>query len=114
MQQFLPVEFHDFVKLKLLNDSEEPLKTWYYLDENLALVLDVNWGFKRQQISIDVDIESFTITIVDDKENITRNVDYLMLNDFLISFITLQSRNLSQIFESITDKKKAKKKNGTV
>lgn len=104
-RKFLSDDFKDFVKLKILNDVEEEIKTWYYDTENLVLVLDVNWGFKRQEISVDVSIENFVITVIDDKGQLLREVDYVLLNDYLISFLTLQARNLSAIYESLSKKK---------
>lgn len=103
-KQFLAEEFRDFVDLKILNDCEEEIKTWYYDQENLILVLKVNWGFKKQEISLDINIENFFITIIDESEKIIRKIDYVLLNDHMISFLTLQARTLSQIFEKLSDK----------
>lgn len=105
LKHFLPDEFKNFVTVKFLNDIEEEIKTWYFEQETLVVVLEVNWGFKKQEISVDVNIENFMITVIDDKEQIMREIDYTMLNDYLISFFTLQARNLSEIFEKISNKK---------
>lgn len=107
-KKFLPTEFRDFVSLKVLNDIEEEIKTWYYENENLVLVLSVNWGFKKQEISIDLSIENFIVTVIDDNGQLVREVDYMLLNDYIISFLTLQAQHLSRIYENITARNKIK------
>jgi hypothetical protein len=109
-KKFLAKELRPFVEVNLLNDVEEPIKNWYYEDENLVLLLKINWGFKKQEISLDVCIENFIVTVLDDNESILRKVDYVMLNDHLISFLTLQARNLSEVYENISNQKKEKQK----
>ena len=108
-KQFLPEEFREFISVKIFNDMEEDIKTWYYDSENLVIIVNVNWGFKKQEISVDINIENFIITVVDEKGLILRNVDYVMLNDYLISFATLQARNLAESFEKISMKKNPSK-----
>lgn len=102
LQEFLPSQFKSFVTLRILNDVEESISTWYYEEENITLSIAVNWGFKKQEISIDIDIENFMVTIIDDKENVIKSIDYVMLNDYIISFLTLQARNLAQTFEALS------------
>ncbi|NCC71037.1 hypothetical protein EOM09_05640, partial [bacterium] len=92
LKEFLPNDFRDFISLKILNDAEEEIKTWYFDEENLCLVLNVNWGFKKQEISIDLDIENFMVSVIDEEENILRSIDYTLFNDYLISFLTIQTR----------------------
>ncbi len=46
---FLPEDFRDFVKIKLYNDEEEKIKTWFYENEDLVIVIEVNWGFKNKK-----------------------------------------------------------------
>jgi hypothetical protein len=104
-KEFLPNEFKDFVKLKILNDSEEQINTWYYDEENLVIVVSVNWGFKKQEISIDLNIENFVVTSINEDGKIIRDVDYTLFNDYLISFLSIQSRTLAQSFEIISAKK---------
>jgi hypothetical protein len=96
------------VQFKLLNDSEEEIRTWMYENENLVLLIKVNWGFRKEEISIDVDIDNFSITSIDDKDIVIKQIDYYLLNDFLISFITNQSNALSETFEKIVQNKKEK------
>ena len=108
-KHFLPEEFRNFVSIKLLNDIEEEINTWYYDTENLLMVIAVNWGFKKQEISIEFNVENFVVTVIDEDENIMRKVDYVLFNDYVISFLTLQARNLSEIFDKLTSKKKEKK-----
>jgi hypothetical protein len=110
LKKFLPVDFQEFVELKLLNDSEEEIRTWYYDNENLVLVLNVNWGFRKEEISIDVDIDNFCITSINEEGFAFKQIDYYLLNEFIISFITNQAKNLSKTFENIVEKKKNKKK----
>ena len=105
-REFLPKEFRDFVHVKVYNDSEESVKTWYYDEENLVVVIQVNWGKKQQEISIDIDIDLFKVTIIDQDQNDVKSIDYVMFNDYLISFLTLQARNLAQTFEVLVDNKK--------
>ena len=100
-KEFLPQEFREFINIKILNDSEEEIKTWYYTEEDLVLVIEVNWGIKKQEISIEVDIELFNVSIIDQDQNILKSIDYEMLNDYFISFLTLQARNLARTFETL-------------
>lgn len=105
-KEFLPNEFRDFVSIKVLNDVEEEIKTWYYDNETLVLVIEVNWGFKKQEMSVDIDIENFVVTIIDENGVITRDIDYFLLNDYVISFLTLQARSLAEAFDVLSNKKK--------
>ena len=103
-KEFIPEEFRNFIKIKILNEDEEPINSWYYDDENVVLVISVNWGFKKQEISIDIDMDNFVITVIDDKEKVEKNIDYTMFNDYLISFLTIQARTLSETFQKISKK----------
>ncbi len=104
-KEFLPQEFRSFVDLKVLNESEETISNWYYQEENLVLVVEVNWGNKKQEISIDIDIDSFVVSIIDQNQNLVRSIDYVLFNDHLISFLTLQARNLAKTFDYLSNKK---------
>lgn len=104
-KEFLPAEFRDFVKLKVLNDAEEEISTWYYDEENLVIVINVNWGFKKQEISVDLNIENFVVTSINEDGKILRDVDYTLFNDYLISFLSIQARTLATSFEIISAKK---------
>jgi hypothetical protein len=108
-KEFLPESLKDFIKVKILNDSEEEVKTWYYDEEELVLVIEVNWGKKQQEISVDIDIDNFAITIIDQDQNMSKSIDYVMFNDYLISFLTLQARNLAQTFDLLSPNNKQKK-----
>lgn len=99
--QFLPDDMKGFVKIKLMNDMEEEIKVWYFDSENLVIVLDVNWGFKKQEVSIDMNIENFCITVVEESGMAVRDIDYVMFNDYLISFFTAQARTLAKSFETL-------------
>jgi hypothetical protein len=112
-KEFLPNDLKSFVSLRLLNDMEEKIKTWYYNDENLILVISINWGFKKQEISIDIDMENFIISIIDDKQKVVRDIDYAFFNDYLISFLTLQARTLAQSYDILSKKKTKLKQNIT-
>ena len=101
-KKFIPDEFKEFVNIKIYNMNEEEVRLWYYSQEDLILVINVNWGIKKQEISIGIDIENFEITIIDDKENVSKKIDYLMFNDYIISFLTIQARNLAETFKKIT------------
>ena len=112
-KEFLPYEFRDFISIKILNDVEEEIKTWYYNDEDIVFVISVNWGFKKQEINIDLSIENFIVTVIDEDGKIFRDIDYVLLNDFLISFLTIQARNLAQTFDIISKKKLKQQANGS-
>ncbi len=105
-KQFLPSEFRDFANVKILNDAEEEITTWYYDEENLVLTVNVNWGFKKQDISVDINIENFLITVISEDGKILRNIDYTLFNDYLISFLSIQSRNLAKAFDLVSGKKR--------
>ena len=104
-KEFLPSEFRDFVKIRALNDVEEEIKIWYYDNETLVLVIEVNWGFKKQEMSVDIDIENFVVTVIDENGQITRDIDYTLLNDYVISFLTIQARTLAEAFDVLSKKK---------
>ncbi len=102
LKSFLPHEFRDFVKVKILNDEEEEIKNWFYDDEDLVLVLEVNWGIKKQEISLDVDIENFSVAVIDEEGLVLKEIDYVLFNEFLISFFTIQAQNLAQSFDKLS------------
>ena len=108
LKKFLPREFQEFVGIAILSEEEEDIKTWYYNEEGLIIVLRVNWGFKKQEISFDINIENFIVTIIDD--TITRTVDYSMFNDYLISLMIRQARSLSEIYTNMLSKRRIKTK----
>ena len=41
-KEFMPQEFKDFVSVKILNDAEEEITSWYYDEENLTIVIKIN------------------------------------------------------------------------
>ena len=104
-KKLLPSEFREFVELKMLNSSEEVINTWYYDNEDAVIVLKINWGFKKQEISCDIDIDNFNITVLGDNGELVVDVDCELLNEFIISFLTIQARNLSESFSILTSKK---------
>ncbi|MCA9495601.1 MAG: hypothetical protein KC589_01550 [Nanoarchaeota archaeon] len=99
---FLPVEFRDFVSVKIMNDHEEKISTWYYNDEDLVVILSVNWGVRKQEISVDVSIDNFVVTSIGEDGTVARDIDYILFNDYIISFFTIQARNLAKTFEKIS------------
>jgi hypothetical protein len=100
-KEFLSDDLKPFVNVKIYNDCEEEIKTWYYKDENLLLVIDVKWGFKTQEISTEICIDNFLITIIDDKKRVLKSIDYNLLNDFVISFLTLKAKEISEIYKKL-------------
>lgn len=102
-KEFLPIEFRDFIEIKILNDAEEQIKQWYFEEENLVIIIKVNWGKEIEEISIDLNIENFIINIINDKGIAIRQIDYNLFNDFLISFLTLQARKLTTRFKSFIE-----------
>lgn len=103
-KKFLPSDFREFVELKILNDSEEEIRTWFYENENMVLLIKINWGFRKEEISIDVDMDNFSVTSIDDKGLVIKQIDYYLVNDFLISFVTNQANALSETFTKLTAK----------
>ncbi len=101
LKKFLPKELSEFVELKIFNDEEEEIKSWYYNDENLVLIIEVNWGEGKQEISMEIDIENFNITIVSDKGFFAKTVDPILLNDYFVSFIGIQANAISQTFNNL-------------
>ena len=112
LKKFLPSEFREFVSVVILNEDEDEINTWYYDCEDLIIILKVNWGFKKQEISFDVNVENFIVTIIDD--TVTRTVDYVMFNDYLISLMTHQARSLSEIYRSISGKNMRSKRGSEI
>ena len=104
-KHFLPSEFRDFVKIEILNDVEEKINQWYFNNENLVLLIKVNWGFKKQEISVEINIENFIVTAIDENSQVIRGVDYTLLNDYFISFLTIQARTLAETFKNLNSKK---------
>lgn len=100
-KEFVKEEFKEFVEINILNENETPINLWYYNEENLVLVIKINWGISKQEISVDIDIENFEITIINDNGKIKKSIDYTMFNDYLISFLTIQARNLSESFKEM-------------
>ena len=106
-KEFLPKEFKEFVIIKIFNEMEEEIKTWYYGEEDIVLVLEINWGSKFQEISTHISIDSFIHSIFTQNNTIVlREVNYELFNEYLISVMMYQARNLSKIFESISFRKK--------
>lgn len=108
-KEFLPVEFRDFVSLKIFNDVEEEIWTWYYDNESLVFVIEVNWGFNKQEISVDVSIDNFIVTVINEDGKLVRDIDYVLLNDYLISFLSIQARTLAESFKLLSRKNRSNK-----
>jgi hypothetical protein len=104
-KEFIPTEFREFVQIKLMNIAEEEIRTWYYNDENLVLVVSVNWGIKKEEISIELDITNFVELHIDNLGVVKKEINYTLLNDYLISFLTLKARELAKKFEKISSSK---------
>jgi len=104
-KEFIPSEFREFVNLSLLNDVEEDIKTWYFEEENLILVININWGKKKQEISIELNIENFIITSVSDDGTIMKEIDYTLFNEFLISFLKRQASQLSKTYQTLSKRR---------
>lgn len=106
LKEFLSEELKDFVSLRVLNDNEEEIQTWYYPTEDLTLAIHIDWGDKSQEISINVNIENFVVTTINEDEKVNTQIDYTLLNDFIISFLTTKGRELSEIFNKLKINKK--------
>ncbi len=103
-KEFIPDEFRDFIYLKVLNENEEEVKHWYFDSEKLVLAIGINWGFKKEEISVDINIENFEITKISEDGFIIKDIDYTMLNDYFISFLTIQARKLAKSFKNLSEK----------
>lgn len=104
LKKFIEKDFKEFIKISLINDEEEEIKTWFYEKEDLIINLQINWGFKKQEICLQIDIENFIIEILDQENFCLRKIDYNLLNDYLISFITNQAKTLSESFKILSKK----------
>ena len=94
-------EFRPFVKLKIYNCSEEEIETWYYDEENLVLAIEINFGKKKQQNSIEININNFVLTSLDNWENSIIFIDFKLLNNFLITFLKSESEKISRVFNKL-------------
>jgi len=56
-------------------------------------------------MSVDIDIENFVVTVIDENGQMTRDIDYTLLNDYVISFLTIQARTLAEAFDVLSKKK---------
>jgi hypothetical protein len=107
-KEFLPIDFRDFVSVELHNDSEESINTWFFDVEDLVIVVKIDWGFRKEEISIDIDIDNFVVTSVDENGSAFQQVDYRLLNEFIISFLINQAKILSETYEKISKRRKRK------
>ena len=107
-KEFLPFDFRDFVSVELHNDEEEKINAWFFDMEDLVIVIKIDWGFRKEEVSIDVDIDNFVVTSVDEKGNALQQVDYRLLNEFIISFLTNQAKVLSESYDRISQRRKRK------
>ena len=103
-KQLIPTDFREFVNIKILNEFGEDIFIWYFEEEILSLVICIKWGFKKQEISVEFDIENFTEKLIeissdeDEKSKVLENINYKILNDYIISFLSNQAENLSKCF----------------
>ncbi|MFW5704290.1 MAG: hypothetical protein ACOCXG_00475 [Nanoarchaeota archaeon] len=102
IKELLPAEFRDFVSLKVLNDDEEEISTWYYEEELAVFVINVNWGVKKEEISLDLNINNFIVAAIDSRGIYERRINLNLLNDFIISFLTIQAKDLKNTFKKLT------------
>ena len=106
-KEFLPREFREFVTIRIFNEVEEEIKTWYYKEEDIVLVFEINWGSKFQEISTHISIEPFIHMVLTQSNTIIlREINYELFNEYVISILMYQAKNLSKIFETINFKKK--------
>ena len=93
-------EFRQFVKLKIYNSCEEEINTWYFEEENLVLVIEINYGFEKQEISTEINVENFFITSISSTGLKTISIEISLLNDFFISFLKKQAFYLQKKFNN--------------
>jgi hypothetical protein len=108
-KEFLPIDFRDFVSVELHNDDEDKINAWFFDMEDLVIVIKIDWGFRKEEVSIDVDIDNFVVTSVDGEGNSFQQVDYRLLNEFIISFLINQAKVLSESYEKILQRRKRRK-----
>lgn len=107
-KEFVPEDFRDFVSVEVHNDSEEKINSWFFDIEDMVIVIKIDWGFRKEELSVDVDIDNFIVTSVDEKGNAFQQVDYRLLNEFIISFLINQSKILSESYDKISKRRKRK------
>ncbi len=100
-KEFLPREIKDFCNLRIVNDVGEEIRNWYYDDENLLIKVDINWGFGKQEIAIEIDVDNFCVSLFKDEEVVARNVDIELLSEFLVSFAVLQAEKIAITYNKI-------------
>lgn len=103
-KESIPKNFREFIEIVILNESEESVKTWFYDTENIDIIIKVNWGFEQQEISLELDVESFYVMVINNSKSFVKNIDIILLNDFIISFLTNQAKSLSQSFDLLVEK----------
>ena len=103
-KKFISKKFCDFIKIRIVNEVEEEIKTWYYNEELISIIIDVDWGFKKQNIFINLDSDNFTINVIENKSKGFSNLEITLLNDYLISFLSIEGRALSKNFDKIIKK----------
>ena len=100
-KKFIQKELSEFIRIKILNDNEEEIKNWYFEEEDLVILISINWGNKKQEISVDISIDNFITTIINSNKEVFKEVDYNLLNSFIISFLELRSKNISLIYNRL-------------
>jgi hypothetical protein len=101
LKELLPEDFREFISFKLLNDEEEEIQTWYYEDELSVLVISVNWGLKKEEISIDLNINNFVVASIDSENIYERRINHNLFNDFMISYMKNIANDLNVKYQEL-------------
>jgi len=104
-KEFLPTEIREFCDLELLVDDEE-VRSWYYEDENLILKIVIKWGVNSQEIFVEVDIENFMVSLVNNEDFLVKNIDVDLFKNYLINFLINQTESLSKSYQKILGENK--------
>lgn len=102
-KNLVPEELKDFVSVKLRDDSEEIINHWYFEKEVLVIVLSIDWGDNKQDISIELDSEQFEMLILNSSGLNIKVLDYKLLNDFLINFLKRQAESVTKTFNELKE-----------
>jgi len=100
LKELLPRELEPFCYVKLLDDCGEEINCWYYEEESILLNVSVISGQENFELSIELDIELFMISVYMDDIICMKNVDVELFSNYLINFLSIQAKHLSKLYSS--------------
>lgn len=107
-KNFLPAELREFSTIRIYNDSEEEIRQWFYESENVVIAIRISWGFKKQEMYVEIDAENFYVNALSEEGELVKNIDPSLLNDYLISFLTGQAKTISTLYKALLLKNSVK------